>query len=67
MSYQRKKLAIEDKLSKNADKRLDLMYRSQLDNETERYEKKLRAIEESEKRADIVFRKIANGMILVEA
>lgn len=67
MSYQRKKLAIEEKLTKNADKRLDLMYRSQLDNETERYEKKLRAIDETEKRADIVFRKIANGMILVEA
>lgn len=66
MSYERKKLAIQEKLEKNADKRMDLMYRTQLDNETERYEKKLRSIEDTESRADIVFRKIANGMILVE-
>jgi hypothetical protein len=67
MSYSRKKMAIEEKLLKNADKKLELMYRAQLDNETERYEKKLRSIEDVVNRADIVFRKIANGMILVEA
>jgi hypothetical protein len=67
MSYSRKKMAIEEKILKNADKKLELMYRAQLDNETERYEKKLRNIEDVVNRADIGFRKIANGMILVEA
>ena len=66
MSFTRKKAALEKKINTNADPRSTLMFQAQLENDTERYQAKISKIEEIATRADIVFRKIANGVIIVE-
>ena len=66
LSFTRKKAALEKKINTNADPRSTLMFQTQLENDTERYEAKVARIKETAARADIVFRKIANGVIIVE-
>ena len=66
LSFTRKKTALERKLNTTADPRVSRMLNVQIADETERYEMKLARDEETAERADIVFRKIANGLIIVE-
>ena len=66
LSFTRKKAALEKRINANADPRSTLMFQTQLENDTERYEAKVAKIKETTRRADIVFRKIANGVIIVE-
>ena len=66
LSFTRKKAALEKKINTNADPRSTLMFQTQLENDTERYEAKVAKIRDIAARVDIIFRKIANGVIIVE-
>ncbi len=66
LSLTRKKAVLERKLNLAADPRVLRMLNVQIADETERYETKCAHDNEIARRADIVFRKIANGLIIVE-
>ena len=66
LSFTRKKAALDKKIRNNVDPRSTLMFQTQLEHDMERYEAKISKIKDIACRADIVFRKIANGVIVVE-
>ena len=67
LSFTRKKVALEEKILRSADPRISRMHKSELEKAEERFKAKIERIRQTAERADIIFRKIANGMIIVEA
>jgi hypothetical protein len=66
LSFSRKKEVLEQKIRLSADPRISRMHSGELERAKERFEAKMHRIKDTAQRADIIFRKIANGMIIVE-